>query len=71
MPKKKFVIRKFDGDDSYSYAVFRAEDLKGLPRGGPIFFGQAKPLFCGLDRNQAAHYKKICERDAERETIHS
>lgn len=50
--RKNHVIRKFDGDDSYSWAVFRREDL---PKGhrGPVFWGEAKPVVNGCSRAQA------------------
>lgn len=52
----KFSVRKFDGDDQYSYAVFKMEDVRGL--GGVIFWGEAKPLVCGLSRQEAKYYKQ-------------
>jgi hypothetical protein len=47
-----FTARKFNGDDQYSWAVFRKGDL---PRGhrGIVFFGQAKPVVSGMSRNEA------------------
>ena len=53
----KFLIRKYDGDDRYSWAVFRKQDL---PKGhrGVVFYGEAKPLVCGLDRTQATAWRR-------------
>ena len=59
--KPQYTIRKFNGDDSYSWAVFRKSDIpKG--RRGVIFWGEAQPLYCGLSRSQAGYYKNICEK---------
>ena len=58
----KLVIRKFNGDDSYSWAVFRKEDL---PKGhrGIVFLGEAEPIVNGLDRTQATGYRRRLEED--------
>jgi len=60
----RLVIRKYDGDDSYSWAVFHKSDL---PKGsrGTVFFGQAKPIACGLSRSQAGDCKARLEIDKE------
>ena len=59
----KYVTRKFDGDDMYSWAVFKKADIpKG--RRGIIFYGEAKPIVCGLSRNQATYHKKSLEDKA-------
>jgi len=49
-----FTSRKFNGDDQYSWAVFRKGDL---PRGhrGIVFFGQATPVVSGMDRTSAKY----------------
>ena len=61
MPKPKYTIRKYDGDDSYSWAVFRKSDIpKG--RRGVVFYGEATPRYCGLSRDQANHYKRTLEQ---------
>lgn len=52
MPKNKYTIRKYNGDDRYSWAVFRMEDVKGL--GMQIFYGEATPIVCGESRSCAA-----------------
>ena len=47
-----FTARKFNGDDQYSWAVFRKGDL---PRGhrGIVFFGQAQPVVSGMSQSEA------------------
>ena len=58
--KIKYTIRKFNGDDSYSWAVFRKSDLpKG--RRGTIFWGEAQPIYSGLTRSSARYYKNLLE----------
>jgi len=49
-----YTIRKFNGDDMYSWAVFRKNDL---PKGhrGPVFYGQAKPIVSGCSRSEAKY----------------
>ena len=59
--KKKYSIKKFNGDDSYSWAVFRAEDVRGMR--SPIFYGDARPLINGLSRMDATYYKKKFEEE--------
>lgn len=56
----KYTIRKFDGDDSYSWAVFKKSDL---PKGhrGIVFWGEARPIVSGCSRCQANSYKKSLE----------
>ncbi len=48
--KTKFTCRKYNGDDLYSWAVFR----KGDPR----------PIVTGLSRQQASYYKARFEKEA-------
>ena len=50
-----FTIKKFNGDDQYSWAVFRTKDVRGMR--SPIFFGQARPVMSGMDRNEARYQK--------------
>lgn len=56
----KYTLKKYDGDDSYSWAVFRKIDL---PKGhrGPVFYGEAEPLVSGCCRTQAETYKRNME----------
>ena len=59
---KKFATRKYNGDDRYSWAVFRKEDL---PKGhrGIVFYGEARPVASGLTRSDASyHVKKLGAR---------
>jgi len=56
-PGVKLRVMKFDGDDMYSYAVFRAADVKGMR--SPIFAGQgqARPIRSGMSKMQANAHK--------------
>jgi hypothetical protein len=60
--KQKYSIKKFNGDDQYSWAVFRAEDVKGMR--SPIFYGDAEPVINGLDRSEARYQKECLEKKA-------
>ena len=55
----KFTIKKFNGDDAYSRAVFRAQDVKGMR--SPIFLGDARPVVSGLTRSDAQYHKRQLE----------
>ena len=57
--KQKFTIKKFNGDDSYSWAVFYAADVRGMR--SPIFLGDARPVVSGLSRMDAKYHKKMLE----------
>jgi len=59
----RYATRKFDGDDCYSWAVFLKEDI---PKGhrGPVFYGEAKPIICGLSREEARYHKSNLEERA-------
>ena len=57
----KFVVRKFDGDSSSSYAVFRRSEVKG--KGNIIFWGDARPIVCGLSRREASYYRSKFEAE--------
>ena len=57
--KIKYTIKKFNGDDQYSWAVFRAQDVKGMR--SPIFYGDAQPVMSGLTRADAQYHKKCLE----------
>ena len=56
----KYTIRKFDGDDRYSWAVFKKTNL---PKGhrGVVFWGEARPVISGLSRSEANYHKKNVE----------
>jgi len=55
----KYSVKKYDGDDIYSYAVFRSKDVKG--KGNVIFYGEATPIVSGLSRQEALYHKKGLE----------
>ena len=57
--KTKYTIKKFNGDSSYDWAVFRAQDVRGMR--SPIFYGQARPVVSGLDRSEAKYHKSRLE----------
>jgi hypothetical protein len=57
--KRKYSIKKYNGDDRYSHAIFYAEDVKGMR--SPIFLGQARPIISGLDLYEARSRKKRLE----------
>lgn len=63
----KLSVRKFNGDDDYSWAVFRTKDIKGLGR-GTIFYGQATPIVAGCSRSEALYYKRNIANDNKRKT---
>jgi len=56
----KYSIRKFDGDDEDSWAVFFTDRIKGL--GKIIFYGKASPIVCGLNKEDAKYHKKSLEQ---------
>jgi hypothetical protein len=55
----KYSVKKFNGDDIYSWAVFRAQDVKGMR--SPIFYGQARPVMNGMSRSEAQYQKTRLE----------
>lgn len=55
----KFRCMKYNGDDDYSWAVFKASDVKGLR--SPVFSGQARPVVSGCSRSEATYHKKRLE----------
>jgi hypothetical protein len=57
--KKKFTIKKFMGDDQYSWAIFHAADVKGMR--SPICDPYIRPAMSGLSRADAQYYKKSLE----------
>ena len=50
-----YTTRKYDGDDSYSWAVFLKSDL---PKGhrGIVFYGEAQPVVNGCTRSNAKYH---------------
>ena len=61
----RYAIRKYCGDDLYSWAVFKRTDVKGM--GTVIMYGQATPIVNACSRSEADYYKKRFEAEAEKE----
>ena len=59
MTARKLAVKKFDGNDTYSYAVFYADEVRG--KRSPIFYGEARPLIAGLSKMEAEARKKRIE----------
>ena len=57
--KNILTIRKYNGDDAYSWAVFKKKDIRGIK--GVIFYGQATPLVSGCSRTEAKYHKDKLE----------
>jgi len=55
----KYSIKKFMGDDQYSWAVFRAQDVRGMR--SPICDPFVSPVVSGLTRADAQYHKKSLE----------
>lgn len=55
----KYTIKKYMGDDSYSWAVFRAADVKGMR--SPICDPFIRPAMSGLTRSDAQYHKRQLE----------
>ena len=63
---KKYRGVKYMGDDPQSWAVFLADDIKGLR--SPISeYTRAKPYYSGLNASQKKYYIKMLE-EADRKT---
>ena len=56
----KYRIRKYNGDDDYSWAVFRSKDIKGIT--GVVLYGDATPIVSGCSKREAQSYKKSIEK---------
>lgn len=61
---RKYAVKKYDGDDQYSYALFYAEDVKG--KGSTILYGEAKPICSGMSRTEANFEKLQFTRRAQK-----
>lgn len=59
MATRKLTLKKFDGDDQYSWAVFYADEVRGMR--SPIFYGQARPLIACLGKAEATARKARLE----------
>lgn len=57
--KTKYTIKKYMGDDSYSWAVFRAGDVKGMR--SPICDPFIRPVVSGCSRSEAKYHKQQLE----------
>jgi len=62
--KVEYTARKYDGDDVYSWAVFRKDHLRKGHR-GIVFSGEARPVISGLSRSEASYHKKQLESWAD------
>jgi hypothetical protein len=60
---KQYTTRKYNGDDIYSWAVFRTADVKGMR--SPIFMGQARPVAAGMDMYSARWQAKKLNEEYE------
>ena len=64
MSKNKFRVMKFDGDDQYSYAIFHADQVRGMS--SPICYSPS-PILCGMDYREANLRKKEMEAQANKD----
>lgn len=54
----RYMVRRYDGADRYSWAVFRRRDLPADLRSGgingrPVLYGETDPVVSGLSRREA------------------
>jgi hypothetical protein len=61
----KFTIKKWMKNDEFSFAVFKAEDVKGM--GFLILSPDIEPLIYQLSRDEAEHFKKLLNKEARNE----
>lgn len=55
----KIVVRRFGGDDEFSWACFEANDVKHIK--GIIAAEQAVPIISGLNKQMANHHKYVLQ----------
>jgi len=55
-----YTIKKFMGDDQYSWAVFRSKDVKGMR--SPICDPYIEPVMSGMDRQEAAYQRDVLKK---------
>jgi hypothetical protein len=55
-----YTIKKYNGDDQYSWAVFYKDDVRGI-RGNVVFAGQAKPIISGESKRSAEWHRNKLE----------
>ena len=58
--KRNLAIKRYNGDDEYSWAIFEAKDVKGIT--GVVLYGDAKPIFSGLSKQEAKYHKSELEK---------
>jgi hypothetical protein len=58
----KYTIKKFMGDDCYSWAVFRVVDVKGMR--SPICDPSVTPVINGLSQSEARYHRDRLEKIA-------
>ncbi len=57
MAKRRYTVKKFNGDDQYSYAVFNMADVKGMR--SPICDPYIRPVINGLTRADAQYRDRL------------
>ena len=62
-----YVKKKYNGDDSYSWAIFKREDVKGM--GSYIAYGDARPLRSGMESKEATWEMGRLEKKAMGESV--
>lgn len=66
--KKKYRAVKYMGDDAYSWAIFLAEDIKGLR--SPISeYTRAKPFYSGMTQSEKNYELKRLEKLDEKKKL--
>ena len=55
-----YTIKKFMGDDQYSWAVFRSKDVKGMR--SPICDPYIEPVMSGMGRQEAAYQRDVLKK---------
>ncbi len=55
----EYVIKKFEGDDDYSYAVFEKKEIRHI-KSRVVLYGEAHPIAMGLSRAEAkSHVRSL------------
>ena len=58
--KSRFRVMKFDGDDTYSYAIFYRDSVRGMS--SPIYY-YPQPIVSGMSYHEAWARKKLMDAD--------
>ena len=58
--KSRFMVMRFNGDDTYSYALFYRDDVRGMD--SPIHWSP-QPIVCGMSYNEAWKQKKRMDNE--------